>query len=187
MKIVALIYNFVVQKFFIWSHLRTQIIDILSKSDLDSISIVWLWRWLQMEKTLNYKVLDLVESYNFHVKFTSIWVQTKKITNFWKQIVPPIAGGHGGSSHYSTHARGNVSTAVGHNGRTPAAVPRRQMYSFVNFLADHLFLKQKKKVKRKSKNEHSLAGRACNTHTACCSRTVGPQRVSGGLFNCAPK
>jgi hypothetical protein len=33
-------------------------------------------------KILNYKVVDLVESYNFHIKFISIQVQTKKNTNF---------------------------------------------------------------------------------------------------------
>jgi hypothetical protein len=33
-------------------------------------------------KTLNYKVVDLVESYNFHIKFTSIQVQTKKLQIF---------------------------------------------------------------------------------------------------------
>jgi hypothetical protein len=30
------------------------------------------------KKNLNYKVVDLVERYNFHIKFTSIGVQTKK-------------------------------------------------------------------------------------------------------------
>jgi hypothetical protein len=30
-----------------------------------------------MEKNLNYKVVDLIESYNFHIKFISIQVQTK--------------------------------------------------------------------------------------------------------------
>jgi hypothetical protein len=65
MKIVAFdeIYNFVVQRFFIKSHLHTQIIDTLSRSG----------------KTLNYKVVDLIESYNFYIKFTSIRVQMKKI------------------------------------------------------------------------------------------------------------
>jgi hypothetical protein len=33
-------------------------------------------------KTLNYKVVDLVENYNFHIKFTSIRVQTKKLKFF---------------------------------------------------------------------------------------------------------
>jgi hypothetical protein len=33
-------------------------------------------------KTLNYKVVDLVESYNFLIKFTSIRVQTKKLQIF---------------------------------------------------------------------------------------------------------
>jgi hypothetical protein len=36
--------------------------------DLNSISIIWLWRWLQMEITLNYKIVDPVESYNFSYK-----------------------------------------------------------------------------------------------------------------------
>jgi hypothetical protein len=35
-----------------------------------------------MEKTLNYKVVDLVQSYNFHIKFTYIRVQTKKLQFF---------------------------------------------------------------------------------------------------------
>jgi hypothetical protein len=33
-------------------------------------------------KTLNYKIVDLVESYNFHIKFTSIRVHAKKLTIF---------------------------------------------------------------------------------------------------------
>jgi hypothetical protein len=35
-------------------------------------------------KTLNYKVVNLVESYNFDIKFTSIRVQTKKLQIFEK-------------------------------------------------------------------------------------------------------
>jgi hypothetical protein len=35
-----------------------------------------------MKKTLNYKIVDLVESYNFHLKFTSIQVHAKKSYNF---------------------------------------------------------------------------------------------------------
>jgi hypothetical protein len=31
------------------------------------------------EKSLNYKVVDLVESYNFRIKFILIRVQTKKL------------------------------------------------------------------------------------------------------------
>jgi hypothetical protein len=57
MKIIAFdeIYNFVVQNFSIWSHLHSQIIDnypdlSLQSSDLNSVSIIWVWRWLQMEK-----------------------------------------------------------------------------------------------------------------------------------------
>jgi hypothetical protein len=32
-------------------------------------------------KSLNYKVVDLVEIYNFHIKFTPIRVQIKKLKN----------------------------------------------------------------------------------------------------------
>jgi hypothetical protein len=39
-------------------------------------------------KILNYKVVDLVESYNFHIKFTSIRVQTKKLQIFEKRLDP---------------------------------------------------------------------------------------------------
>jgi hypothetical protein len=38
-------------------------------------------------KTLNYKVVNLVEIYNFHVKFTSIRVQTKNY-KFLKETGP---------------------------------------------------------------------------------------------------
>jgi hypothetical protein len=41
-----------------------------------------------MEKTLNYKVVDLVESYNFHIKFTFIRVQTKKLIFFENKLYP---------------------------------------------------------------------------------------------------
>jgi hypothetical protein len=40
------------------------------------------------EKTLNYKVVDLVESYNFHIKFTSIRVQTKTLQIFENRLDP---------------------------------------------------------------------------------------------------
>jgi hypothetical protein len=33
-------------------------------------------------KILNYKVVDLVESYNFHIRFTSIRVDAKKLQFF---------------------------------------------------------------------------------------------------------
>jgi hypothetical protein len=48
-------------------------------------------------KTLNYKVVDLVESYYFHIKFTSIIVQTKNY-NFLERDWTPTAVGHGGRS-----------------------------------------------------------------------------------------
>jgi hypothetical protein len=39
-------------------------------------------------KTLNYKVADLVESYNFHIKFTSIRVQAKKFRKIYNRLDP---------------------------------------------------------------------------------------------------
>jgi hypothetical protein len=39
-------------------------------------------------KTLNYKVVDLVETYNFRIKFISIRVQTKKLQIFEKRVDP---------------------------------------------------------------------------------------------------
>jgi hypothetical protein len=39
-------------------------------------------------KTLNYKVVDLVESYNFHIKFTSNRIQIKKLQIFEKRRDP---------------------------------------------------------------------------------------------------
>jgi hypothetical protein len=42
-------------------------------------------------KTLNYKVVDIVESYNFHIKFISIRVQTKKLQIFEKRRTPTSA------------------------------------------------------------------------------------------------
>jgi hypothetical protein len=65
-------------------------------------------------KTLNYKVVDLIESYNFHIKFTSIRVQTKNY-KFLKTKRTPTAVGHVGSRCYST---GRVRNAVGHGGRS---------------------------------------------------------------------
>jgi hypothetical protein len=40
------------------------------------------------EKILNYKVVDIVESYNFHIKFTFIRVQTKKLQFFENRLDP---------------------------------------------------------------------------------------------------
>jgi hypothetical protein len=55
------IYNFVVQTFFIWSHLVAQKIDILStsgyrKPGLDNISIFWETGSLQMKKVWTTKL-----------------------------------------------------------------------------------------------------------------------------------
>jgi hypothetical protein len=59
---------------------------------------------------VNYKVVDLVESYNFHIKFTSIRVQTKNY-KFLKTDWSSTTVAHDGSSRYSTTC---VATAVRH-------------------------------------------------------------------------
>jgi hypothetical protein len=59
-------------------------------------------------KTLNYKIVDLVESYNFHIKFTFIRVQTKNY-KFFKTDWTPTAVVYGSS---------NRPNAVRHDGRT---------------------------------------------------------------------
>jgi hypothetical protein len=43
-------------------------------------------------KTLNYKVVYLVESYNFHMKFTSMLVETKQLQNFKNRLYPYSRG-----------------------------------------------------------------------------------------------
>jgi hypothetical protein len=52
-------------------------------------------------KILNYKVVDLVESYKFHIKFTSIRVQTKKY-KFLKRGWTPTAVAHDSGRCYGT-------------------------------------------------------------------------------------
>jgi hypothetical protein len=42
-------------------------------------------------KTLNYKIVDLVESYNFHIKFTSIRVHAKKLQFFEHKLKSEIS------------------------------------------------------------------------------------------------
>jgi hypothetical protein len=68
----------------IWIHFAAQMIDTMFRFkiwilDLDSISIIWASRWFEMKKSLNQKVVDLHEIYNFHIKFISFWVHTKKL------------------------------------------------------------------------------------------------------------
>jgi hypothetical protein len=72
MKIVAFddIYNFVVQTCFIWSHLEPG--EMIYYPDLDTEIEIWVvYRFLAHKmtsngKSLNYKVIELVESYNCH-------------------------------------------------------------------------------------------------------------------------
>jgi hypothetical protein len=42
------------------------------------------------EKTLNYKIVDLVESYNFHIKYNSTQVHAKKLQSFEHKLKTEI-------------------------------------------------------------------------------------------------
>jgi hypothetical protein len=71
-KLVAFneIYNFIVQTFFTWSHLGAE------KGYTVQISVYQLFE-LQDDfkwKSLNYRVVDLIKSYKFRIKFISIHV-----------------------------------------------------------------------------------------------------------------
>jgi hypothetical protein len=93
-------------------------------------------------KTLNYRVVDLVESYNFHINFTSIRVQTKKQI-FEKRLDPyrcgPVAGG-------ATVPRASYRRGCG----------VRCIISF----ADHIFFsKLRCKKRKKFRGQKRLLGR----------------------------
>jgi hypothetical protein len=71
-------------------------------------------------KILNYKIVDLVERYNFHIKFIFIRVQTKNY-KFLKTDCTPTAVAHDGSRATVPRA----PTAVGHSGRSMPPSLRR--------------------------------------------------------------
>jgi hypothetical protein len=52
-------------------------------------------------KTLNYKVVDLIESYNFYIKFTVIRIQTNKLQILITDWTPTVVA-HSGRRRYST-------------------------------------------------------------------------------------
>jgi hypothetical protein len=89
-------------------------------------------------KNLNYKVIDIIKSYSFHIKFTSIRVQPKNykiLKTDWTHTA--VAG--------ATVPRGYVTpwgTTVGPCRRPP----RRKMYSFANFLRTVYFCKIEEKM-----------------------------------------
>jgi hypothetical protein len=66
------------------------------------------------EKNLNYKIVYLVESYKFHIKFTSIRVY-KKVMIFYNRLTL-TAIGHDGCRCYNTNAW-SPATVLGYNGR----------------------------------------------------------------------
>jgi hypothetical protein len=64
--------------------------------DLDSTWVIWTSRWLLMKKCLSYKVVDLIESYNFHIKFTYIRIHTKQSYDFFENRLFTIGASYGG-------------------------------------------------------------------------------------------
>jgi hypothetical protein len=106
------------------------------------------------EKTLNYKVVDLVEIYKFCIKFISIWVHTKKVTIFKKQTNPAVVAhgglplppwGHGGSRlillnfEISTPKKNEVGTKIWStlSLRSPARLPPHLRASALRVLRSH--------------------------------------------------
>jgi hypothetical protein len=82
-------------------------------------------------KTLNYKVVDLVGSYNFHIKFTSIRVQ----------------------KNYKFSKKDWTPTTVGHVSRS---LPPSLSFAKKK-IADHIFLQKKRKEKcKKRKNSKKM-------------------------------
>jgi hypothetical protein len=89
MKIVdfVMIYNFIVQTFFIWNHLEAHINDILSRYKNFDFKFKHYVNHLRTNN-LYYKVVDLVKIYNFSefiwkcYEFLKICCQEKKIIKF---------------------------------------------------------------------------------------------------------
>jgi hypothetical protein len=69
------------------------------------------------EKNLNYKVADIVESYNFHINVISIRVHTKKIMIFLKRNCL-CRHGNGSRNRYSNPREVTAATAVARGGRS---------------------------------------------------------------------
>jgi hypothetical protein len=76
-------------------------------------------------KILNYEVVDLVESYNFHIKFASIQVQ----------------------KNYKFSRKDWTPTAAGHVGRSLPPSLGRQMYSFAIFFLQTIYFSKKEERK----------------------------------------
>ena len=55
-------------------------LNMLSKALINNLTILVT----SNKKTQNYKVVDLIESYNFHIKIISIRVRMKKKYDFYK-------------------------------------------------------------------------------------------------------
>jgi hypothetical protein len=79
------------------------------------------------------QVVDLVESYNFHIKFSSI--RFKKNHKFLKRDRTPTVVAHDGRRCFSTVC---LPTAVGHGGRS--LPPSLTTFIILQFFADHIFL-----------------------------------------------
>jgi hypothetical protein len=97
------------------------------------------------EKKLNYKVVDLIKSYNFCLKFISICVHIKKL-RFFENRLTLTAMGHNGYNVATPNRRGPrrfAPTAMGHDG---------SRLVLLNFETVVYFCKVNKKINLKNKS-----------------------------------
>jgi hypothetical protein len=95
-------------------------------------------------KILNHEVVDLVESYNFHIKFTSVRVQTKKLQIFEKETGPlPLWPTAVGRRYSTARLLPPWGTVVG-----PCRHPHdARCIVLQKIFADHIFLQKRGKKK----------------------------------------
>jgi hypothetical protein len=86
---------------------------------------------------MNYKIVDLVESYNFYIKFTTIRLHTKKLQFFEKKLTPIVIS-YNGCRCYSIRHAVLFTTAMWYD-------VWHQWYSFAKLEKWYIFLKNRRK------------------------------------------
>ena len=64
------------------------------------VSIIWAPRWLRKKKCLNYKIVELIEIYSFHMKFISIRVHIISYDSFKMSCLGQNKDKNGGGKFY---------------------------------------------------------------------------------------
>jgi hypothetical protein len=128
--------------------------------DLDNISVIWASRRFQMKKV---ELVDLDQIiYNFHIKFISMRVKTKKLRFFWKWIGPyrrpkrrrgllwyPDTG----AIAVGYCSPPNHPTSVSNGGSSLPPLKQRWWYSFAKYCEDVYFCKFVKNIKIKIRSQ----------------------------------